>query len=222
MAVTVSQLIHSSFRLIGAIASGETLETSELNDALISLNEMIASWNTEGLSLVGRKFISQPTSPSTNSFIIPQPIKIEAASVAVAGIDCPLEIVDSAGWEAITEKGMLAVQTKKLYCNYAYPNSTCYLWPFPRIAGQLEMVLYAPITQFATVNDTIDLPPGYEFALRYNFSTALLPEYPRSQVDPTLPAQAQNSKASLVQLNASNHQRTAQPTMATVAAQGAS
>ena len=52
---TVSDLIHSSFRLIGAIAAGEILETNELNDALISLNQMIMSWNTEGASLFGRE-----------------------------------------------------------------------------------------------------------------------------------------------------------------------
>ena len=42
-------------RLIGAIAAGEILETAELNDAFVSLNQMLSSWNTEGASLVSRK-----------------------------------------------------------------------------------------------------------------------------------------------------------------------
>ena len=42
-------------RLIGAIAAGELLETTELQDALVSLNQMLSSWNTEGASLVGRQ-----------------------------------------------------------------------------------------------------------------------------------------------------------------------
>jgi hypothetical protein len=72
------------------------------------------------------------------------------------------------------------------------------------------------------VNDVINLPPGYEAALRYNFAIAILPEYPRSQVDPTLPAQAQNYKASIVQLNNQNHARTGAPAAAALAAQGPS
>jgi hypothetical protein len=217
---TVSELIHSSFRLIGAIAAGETLETTELNDAFVSLNQMIASWNTEGLSLAGRQRLIIPVTTMNSYGLSQRPVKIDAASVAISGIDCPLELVDAAGWEAISEKAALAIFIQKLYCDYQYPNSTVYLWPTPRMTGNLELWIYAAIAPFPDVNQTIDLPPGYEAALRYNFAIALLPEYPRSQADPTLPAQAQNYKASLVQLNAQNHAKTLQPTAATVAAQG--
>jgi len=206
---TVNDLIHSSFRLIGAIASGEILETSELNDAFVSLQQMIASWNTEGASLVGRKRLLMTLFQVNSYQLTERPIRIESASVATAGIDSPLEIVDSAGWEAVPEKQMLSAYVRKLYCDYLYPTASIYVWPTPRLGGTLEMWIYAPITQFASLTDVIDLAPGYEIALRYNFAVALLPEYPRSQVDPTLPAQAQNYKASLVQLNSSNHMRSA-------------
>src|SRR5215831_5351503 len=208
---TVQDLIESSFRLIGAIVAGESLETNELNDAFVSLNQMLASWNTEGASLVARQRLTIPVA-SSNQYALPtRPIRIESASVASGGIDSPLEIVDSVGWEATPEKQATSVYVQKLYCDYAYPSSTVYIAPIPRLGGTLELWVYVIIPQFATVNDSIDLPPGYEIALRYNFAVALLPEYPRSQVDPTLPAQAQNLKASLVQLNSANHMRTAAP-----------
>ena len=217
MSITVSQLIHGSFRLIGAIASGETLETNELNDAFVSLNQMIASWNTEGASLVGRKRLLIAVG-GANSYALPErPVHIESASVASGGIDSPLQIVDSAGWEATPEKQATSVYVEKLYCDYAYPSATCYIAPIPRLGGTLEIWIYIVIPQFVTVNDVIDLPPGYEAALRYNFAVALLPEYPRSQVDPTLPAQAQNFKASIVQLNASHHLRSQTPSAAQAA-----
>lgn len=204
---TVSDLIHSSFRLIGAIAAGETLEANELNDAFVSLNQMIGSWNTEGLSLYGRQLGIIPTQFGVNSYPTAHIVKIDSASVQVAGIDCPLEIVDSTGWDAIDEKYMSAIKARKLYCDYRYPTSTILIWPMPRQAGALNFWSYSLLNQFATANDIIDLPPGYEMALRYNFAMAILPEYPRSQVDPTLPAQAQMYKASLAQLNAGNHAR---------------
>jgi hypothetical protein len=219
MATTVSDLIHSSMRLIGAIAAGETLETEELNDAFVSLNQMLSSWNTEGASLVGRKRVQIAIAQPVNSYLLQErPVKIEAASTSLGGIDHPLEIVDATGWEAVPEKAALALITKKLFCDYLYPQSTVYIWPVPRGNGELELWIYAVILQFTSVTQTIDLPPGYEMAIRYNFAMALLPEYPRSQVDPTLPAQAQNYKASIVQLNSSNHLRSQMPSTTQAAA----
>ena len=206
MAVTVSDLIHSSFRLIGAIAAGEVLETNELDDAFVSLNQLVSSWNTEGLSLAGRARLTMPVF-GTNSYLLSQrPIKIDAASVAISGVDSPLDIVDSLGWEAIPEKQATAIYVKKLYCDYLYPQSTVYIAPIPRVQGLLEMWIYAAIQPFLSLAQTIDLPPGYEAALRYVFAVNLAPEYGRP-LEPSVPAQAQNFKASLVQLNASNQAR---------------
>src|SRR5262245_58512298 len=125
---TVSDLIHSSFRLIGGIASGEILESAELNDAFLALNQMISSWNTEGLSLAGRRRLLVPLGGSNSYILAERPARIDAASVAIAGIDCPLELVDAAGWEAIGEKGELAIIIKKLFCDYQYPAATVYIW----------------------------------------------------------------------------------------------
>jgi len=209
---TVSELIHSSFRLIGAIAAAEVLETNEQNDALVSLNQMMASWNNEGASLVARKRLLVPVFGTNGPYSLSErPVRIEAASVASGGIDSPLEIVDSAGWESTPEKAAQSVYVRRLFCDYGYPAASVYIAPIPRLGGQLEMWIYVPITQFASLATVVDLPPGYEMAVRYNFAIALLPEYPRSQVDPTLPAQAQAYKASIVQLNAQNHIHQAAP-----------
>src|SRR5215831_5278287 len=140
---TVQQLIESSFRLIGAIVAGESLETNELADALVSLNQMISSWNTEGLSLFSRKVIDISVGPQGNGYTLPErPIRIEAASVAISGINSPLEIIDAAGWCAITELSQLSVYVRKLYCDYQYPTTTVSIWPTPRVAGVLGLIVY--------------------------------------------------------------------------------
>jgi len=212
---TVSELIHSSMRLLGAIAAAETLETNELNDALVTANQLLSSWNTEGASLVARKRVVISVSATNGPFTLTErPVRIEAASVASGGIDSELEIVDSAGWEMIPEKQAQSVYVRKLYCDYGYPFAAVYIAPIPRLGGQLEMWIYVTMTQFSSLSQTIDLPPGYEMALRYNLAVALLPEYPRSEVDPTLLQQAQNYKASIVQLNSQNHMRSQAPAAA--------
>jgi len=202
---TVSELIHSSFRLIGAIAAGEILETNELNDALVSLNQMLSSWSTEGASLVARKRLLLAVAGGGPFVLSERPVRIEAASVASGGIDSQLEIVDSAGWESTPEKAAQSVYVRRLFCDYGYPIASVYIAPIPRLGGQLEMWIYVTLAQFTGLAQTVELPPGYEMAVRYNFALALLPEYPRAQADPALPALAQTFKAALVQLNAQNH-----------------
>jgi hypothetical protein len=195
-------------RLIGAIAAGETLETEELNDAFVSLNQMLSSWNTEGASLVARKRLTVSVF-SANSYALPErPVKIDAASTSISGVDSGLEIVDSAGWEAIPvpEKQMQSIFIRRLYCDYAFPSSTVYIWPAPRVSGTLELWIYATMPAFASVDSVISLPEGYEAGLRFNLATVLAPEYGRP-VDPLTAAGAQNFKASLVQLNTSNQMR---------------
>lgn len=210
MPTTVSDLIHSAMRLIGSIAAGEQLEPEELADAFVSLNQMLSSWNTEGASLFGRISLTKPVTPAANFVTIPQPIKIDSASMTAGGIDCPLEIVDALGWAAITEIGATAIITRKLYCNYLYPLSNVLFWPFQRVPATLNMWLYSPIEAFTTLDETIDLPQGYEAGLRWNLAVNLAPEYGRP-IDQSVFAGAQNFKASLVQLNASNLMRSQTP-----------
>jgi hypothetical protein len=199
-------------RLLGAIAAAETLETNELNDAFVTLNQLVASWNTEGASLVARKRLLLSVAGTNGPYSLPErPVHIESASVASGGIDSRLDIVDSAGWEATPEKLAQSVYVQKLYCDYGYPSAAVYIAPIPRLGGQLEIWIYVPMPQFASLATVIDLPPGYEMALRYNLAVALLPEYPRSEVDPSLLQQAQNYKASIVQLNSQNHMRSQAP-----------
>jgi hypothetical protein len=212
---TVSDLIHSSMRLIGAIAAGETLETTELNDALVSLNQMLSSWNTEGASLVARQRLLISIG-GANSYALPQrPVKIDAASTSISGVDSALDIVDAAGWEAIPipEKANQSIFIRKLYCDYLFPSSTVYIWPTPRISGSLELWIYATMPQFASLSDVINLPEGYEAGLRWNLALNLAPEYGRP-VDPSVAQLAQNFKASLVQLNSGNQMRSLAPAAA--------
>lgn len=209
---TVSDLIHSSMRLIGAIAAGETLETTELNDAFVSLNQMLSSWNTEGASLVSRKRTVVSVF-SGNSYVLPErPVKIDAASTSISGVDSALEIVDAAGWESIPvpEKQMQSIFIRRLYCDYAFPSSTVYLWPTPRMSGTLEIWVYVTVPPFADLSSVIGLPDGYEAGLRWNLALNLAPEYGRP-IDPSVAQLAQNFKASLVQLNSSNHMKSQAP-----------
>jgi hypothetical protein len=327
MSISGTDLIHSSFRLIGAIAAGETLETNELNDALVSLNQMLAGWSAEKLTVYAIKKETFPLSGTqsytmgpSGTFATVRPTQIISARASTGNYGRHLDIVDADTWTSTVERdgginlpikafvdyafplatvwlwpmpaastqvelytmmeytsfpvrpndpvhsfqpqrlsytmsggvgsftvgpgGQLAVTRParcdaiavsfgtyrrevpiisaaewatllepsgqpitvpiQMYVQYSYPAVTLNLWPVPGAGGQLEIHSLQAFTQLASLTDTVDLPPGYEMAIRYNFAIAILPEYPRSTVDPTVVAQAQAYKASLAQLNAAN------------------
>jgi len=328
---TASELIHSSMRLIGAIAAGEALETAELDDALVTLNQMLASWSTErvtvyeirmdsfamtgaqsytmgpagvfvaarptqivaarassgnygrGLTIVDvnrwteilerggavnlpmKAFVdyafplatvhlwpvpaagtmielytlqeyttfpdgiaAPPPAPpppvhnfqpqrltyalpsGSGSFTVgaggqlamPRPSRCDAIAASSGTYRRMVEIVSAAEWSTMLEPSGAAISVPlELYIDYGYPSVTLNLWPVPPPGSTIEVHSLQALTALATLATPVDFPPGYEAAIRYNLAVALLPEYPRSEADPSLPAQAQNYKASIVQLN---------------------
>ena len=89
-------------------------------------------------------------------------------------------------------------------CDTAYPLINVRVYPQPSAApGNLELAYWVPIVAFAAVSDGLTgLPPGYEAAIHFNLAVALEPQYARAGgPDPILAANAQNTKASIVEQN---------------------
>jgi hypothetical protein len=88
-----------------------------------------------------------------------------------------------------------------LAADTSWPLINIRVFPAP-IGGNIEVVFWTPITAFATVGDTVNLPPGFEEMLHFNLSLRLYPKYARvGGIPPELAANAQNSKAVIVAMN---------------------
>ena len=124
-------------------------------------------------------------------------MKIEAASASITGVDSALEMVRPLqdGRQFPCPKAnavdLHPGSLTAIICTRMRPR---YIWPTPRLAGRLELWIYAVMTQFVNLTDTIDLPQGYEAGLRWNLASVLAPEYGRP-IDPIVLAKAQNFKA---------------------------
>jgi hypothetical protein len=80
------------------------------------------------------------------------------------------------------------------YYNPTFPLATLDLWPIPT-SSDLEGAVYWPqgVSEIATLNTTVSVPPGYRRMIVKALSVELCPSYGK-QVDPLLLEQATDAK----------------------------
>jgi len=211
--MTAADLINSSARLIGTLASGEVLTNTEAQDALSSLNQLLDTWSTESLliyslieddlTLVGSQQSYQMGTGAAD-FNTARPLKIENAFLRTVNgstnYDIPLEIINDDQWANIGVKNVSSAIPLKLYVKYTYPNATLQFWPLPSGSKTLVLFSWKPLSSFTSLTTTVSLPPGYVRALRYALAIEIAPEYGRS-LDPVVIAMAEESKAAIKRMN---------------------
>lgn len=207
---TVSDLIKSALRDIGAIATGETPSASELTDGLTSLNDLVETWSADGFLVFEEKIETftlianqqQYGIGSGGDFDTVRPIQIKGAGIKQSGgeDEQPVKILNIQEWQSIVVKSTSSELPLYLYYNPAYPLGEVNVWPKPSAASSLVLYSEKPLTAFANTAATVSLPPGYQRALRKNLALELAPEYGRNP-SPLLMEQAMESKAEIMRRN---------------------
>jgi hypothetical protein len=212
VSITGRDLVSASLRLIGALASGESLGATESTDGLAALNRLISSWSTESLLIyskvreafsltAGQQAYTMGTSGNFNTS---RPIKIEAAAIQIAGasspMDLPLKIRTLEQWTAITSKSIQSTIPTELYPEGTNPLETLNLWPIPSANQTLVLWSWKALTSFTDINTSVDFPPGYERALIFNLAIDLAPEFGRPVSD-AIAKGASESKENIERMN---------------------
>lgn len=210
MATTVLTLIESAFRLIDVLQPGYSATALDYAAAFDALNQLVASWSAEGTmiySVVDDTVSSNATElytwGSAGAFTTAKPVRIKSARAAnTANVSMPIEIVTSERWDAVLDRSANAQGFPEiLYYDYALPTGFLKVWPIFPAGGTIVIHSYKAVPSFGATSDVVNLPPGYEMALRYNLAIVLGPEH-RRQLDPSIPPIAAQTKAALAQLNA--------------------
>lgn len=189
----VRDLIYSVMRLAGALASGEAATASEAQDALKSANSMLGLFSLDGL-LIHKVTIEEfdlipgqasYTIGASANFGTSRPTQILNAGLVDQDVEQPIELINNQQWAEVSAKGISSSIPTKLYFEPAFPQAVIYLWPVPSTATKLKLYSLKPLTAFASLDEEITLPPGYEELIKYNLYLRLAPEYGKP-VDPDL------------------------------------
>jgi hypothetical protein len=198
---SVQEFINSTLRLIRVLDAGETPTATESDNALTALNQLIGSWSAagvpvyqesrEGIDLTGASLYPLPT----------RPVRILSAMVINGGVSFPVAIVNSQQWTQPKDRTATSKFAKELYYDGGYPVGSIFLWPSPGFGSTLNVYVLRPLSQFASLADTISLPPGYEQALRFGLAGVLAPEY-GSALPPEVAGGAAQATTAIASMNA--------------------
>lgn len=184
-------LISSSMRLIGALASGETPTNSEAQDSLLCLNQMLDSWAADRLmvfTITIDEFALVPgqqvyTYGAGGNFNAARPARIDRVSiVSLTNPDQPLELpidyLTDLDWQQYPIKNIQTTLPQAVYDDQAFPLRNISFWPIPTIVVNTRFYHWTQLLSFANLTTDNSYPPGYIEALRYNLALRLMAEFP--------------------------------------------
>lgn len=258
----VLDIVNSALRTIGALEAGEQPEPDQSNDALVLLNDMIASWSNSRMMIHYVTELIAPLTPNVKDYTIgpggtlgsvftgsisgfvltvtsiqsgglalgqqlagagvtagttitsfgtgageaangggtyrlnisqtvgsisitgsyQRPLKINSAFVRVSNIDYPVAIINLEDYEMIGLKSLNGPWPRALYYQPSIPLGNITFWPLPS-SGEMHMFCDTVLGQFNSLADVIQLPQGYNLAMRYGLAELMMPEYGRGGSD---------------------------------------
>lgn len=211
---TVNELITDSLRDLGAIGINEVPSAAESSDALRALNQMLGTWQNETLMVYSRRqeVFTLPTGQQSytigtgGDINTTRPVRIDAAYMRDPN-DNDLDIYVCRSFQDYSDiitKNALTTLITAIYYDPTFGASglgTVYVWPVLNSnTYRLVLWMWTTLSEYASINETINLPPGYERALRTNLAIELGPRYGRD-ITPALAKMAMDSKNQLKKVN---------------------
>jgi hypothetical protein len=208
---TAGDLINGSLRLLGVLAEGETPSAETSQDALLAMNQMVQSWNTERLAVFATQdqVVSWPPSTISRTFgptgdiVANRPVAIDDSTYfrdPSNGISYGLKLINQQQYNGIAVKTVTSTYPQVMWVNMTYPDVEMYVYPVPTKVLEFHIVSVEELTQPANLATDLAFPPGYLRCFRYNLACEMAPEFgtePSRQVQRI----AMTSKRNLKRIN---------------------
>jgi hypothetical protein len=155
------------------------------------------------------RFLSNTPVTSTQSAVVPPSSDQGGSGFWLNGgpsstygkLDLPVALLSDDQYAAISLKDQTNNWPSALYDNGDYPNRKITVWPVPTRACVLTLWLWQPLVSTLDLDAEIQLPPGYERALKFNLAIELAAEFGKT-IPPQVQYIAQESLAKIRRLNA--------------------
>jgi len=112
----------------------------------------------------------------------------------------PLNIVSDEVYSSITLRGMGNQWPTTMYDSGSYPLRELSFWPVPQAANAVELWLWEPLFTYETLDDELNLPPGYERYLRFKLAAEVAAEFGK-EVPQAVAAGLMEAEANVKRLN---------------------
>ena len=211
MTTTAGDQINRALRLLGVLAEGETASADTSQDALIALNQMIDSWNTERLSIfntIDQVFtwpageIQRHLGP-TGDFVGVRPVLLDDATYyrdPSTNVSFGIKFINQQQYDGIAVKTVTSTYPQVMWINMEYPNIQMTVYPKPTRDLEWHFISVQELSQAESLTTELTFPPGYLRAFVYNLAMELAPEF---GVEPSAQVQriAMTSKRNLKRIN---------------------
>jgi len=211
MTTTANDQINGALRVLGVLAEGETPSAATSQDALMALNQMIDSWNTERLSVFSTQdqvFTWPPnqihrTLGPTGNFVGNRPILLEDSTYfkdPTNGISFGIKIINQQQYNGIAVKTVTSTYPQVMWINMDFPNIDMYVYPVPTKALEFHFVSVNELMSVPSLSTDIYMPPGYLRCFKYNLACEIANEF-GIEPPPNVARIAMTSKRNLKRIN---------------------
>lgn len=181
---TVTGSIAGTVLTITGITNGAPAIGQIVTGAGVSAGTQIVSFGTGGgtqLTGIGTYNVnnSQTVGSITMTLYYQRPLRINSAFVRVSTLDYPVAVLNVEEYELIGLKALNGPWPRALYYQPSMPLGNITYWPNPS-SGEMHLYADTVLGQFVTLSDTLQIPQGYKFMLRWNLGALLMPSYGKS------------------------------------------
>lgn len=214
--MTVRQLVSAALRKLQVLGAGQTAGAEDAADALFALNVLVNAFPCEPNTMFSVTRTTWTITASDGEYTIgsggnvnvARPASPNGITVKIidASYDPDLEmslgpLLSEDAYAAIPQKALTNTYPSFAYYNPTYPLGTIIFWPTPT-SSNLQGVIYAKaaIAEFASLDASVSLPPGYERFLITNLAVEIAPEF-GVDVPPDVRIAARESKQLIKRAN---------------------
>jgi len=208
---TAGDQINRALRLLGVLAEGESPSAETSQDALMAMQQMIDSWDTERLSVFCTQdqvftwpagIVSRTLGP-TGNFVGLRPVLLDDSTYyrdPGTGVSFGVKFINQQQYNGIAVKTVTSTYPQVIFVNNTFPDIDMYVYPRPTRDLEWHFVSVQKLDNPAGLATILYFPPGYLRAFTYNLAMEIAPEF-GIEPSPQVQRIAMTSKRNLKRIN---------------------